>query len=61
MYMYAYKQSYITVPAPVHGWLNIIQYPYCPPHITKPKESRKIFLFDMPERCERISPCYLLF
>ena len=27
-------------------------YPYCPPHITKPKESRKIFLFDMPERCE---------
>eukprot|EP00996_Jenningsia_fusiforme_P001582 NODE_2455_length_1197_cov_29.896341_g2240_i0.p1 GENE.NODE_2455_length_1197_cov_29.896341_g2240_i0~~NODE_2455_length_1197_cov_29.896341_g2240_i0.p1 ORF type:complete len:230 (+),score=38.69 NODE_2455_length_1197_cov_29.896341_g2240_i0:237-926(+) len=26
-------------------------YPYLPPHITKPKESRKLFLVPLPEKC----------
>ncbi|KAG1361289.1 Pre-mRNA cleavage factor Im 25 kDa subunit 2 [Cocos nucifera] len=25
-------------------------YPYCPPHITKPKECKKLFLVHLPER-----------
>ncbi|XP_038683105.1 pre-mRNA cleavage factor Im 25 kDa subunit 2-like isoform X1 [Tripterygium wilfordii] len=25
-------------------------YPYCPPHITKPKEQKKIFVVQLPER-----------
>lgn len=28
-----------------------VQYPYIPPHITRPKECRKIFLVQLPERC----------
>ncbi|XP_038971389.1 pre-mRNA cleavage factor Im 25 kDa subunit 2-like isoform X2 [Phoenix dactylifera] len=27
-----------------------IMYPYCPPHITKPKECKKLFLVHLPER-----------
>ncbi|KAG2487769.1 hypothetical protein HYH03_013614 [Edaphochlamys debaryana] len=26
-------------------------YPYVPPHITRPKESRKLFVVQLPERC----------
>lgn len=26
-------------------------YPYVPPHITKPKEQRKIYLVQLPEQC----------
>lgn len=26
-------------------------YPYVPPHITQPKESKKLFIVPMPERC----------
>lgn len=26
-------------------------YPYCPPHIARPKEIRHIFLIELPERC----------
>mgnify|MGYP002043242095 FL=1 len=26
------------------------QYPYIPPHITKPKEQKKLFLVQLPER-----------
>jgi cleavage and polyadenylation specificity factor subunit 5 len=28
-----------------------MQYPYLPPHITKPKECRKVFAVALPERC----------
>ncbi|KAF1744725.1 LOW QUALITY PROTEIN: hypothetical protein MXB_5386 [Myxobolus squamalis] len=27
------------------------QYPYIPPHITKPKESRRLFMVQIPEQC----------
>lgn len=26
-------------------------YPYCPPHISRPKEVRRLFLIALPERC----------
>jgi len=26
-------------------------YPYCPPHITRPKEIRRVFLVNLPEKC----------
>jgi cleavage and polyadenylation specificity factor subunit 5 len=29
-----------------------LQYPYVPPHITKPKECKKLFLVPLPERCK---------
>ncbi|KAL4858339.1 Insulin-degrading enzyme-like 1 [Chlorella vulgaris] len=28
-----------------------MMYPYCPPHIARPKEQRRIFLVALPERC----------
>lgn len=34
-------------------------YPYCPPHITKPKEVRKMFLVIMPEKCSFAIPSNL--
>mmetsp|Transcript_29450 Transcript_29450/g.70134 ORF Transcript_29450/g.70134 Transcript_29450/m.70134 type:complete len:242 (-) Transcript_29450:383-1108(-) len=30
---------------------NNILYPYLPPHITKPKECKKLFVVPLPERC----------
>uniref|UniRef100_A0A803KZ63 Pre-mRNA cleavage factor Im 25 kDa subunit n=1 Tax=Chenopodium quinoa TaxID=63459 RepID=A0A803KZ63_CHEQI len=27
-----------------------VMYPYCPPHITKPKECKKLFMVHLPER-----------
>ncbi|KAK1399544.1 Pre-mRNA cleavage factor Im 25 kDa subunit [Heracleum sosnowskyi] len=27
-----------------------VMYPYCPPHITKPKECKKLFLVHLPEK-----------
>ena len=30
---------------------SYMQYPYMPPHITKPKECRKMFFIILPERC----------
>ncbi|ONK71458.1 uncharacterized protein A4U43_C04F8870 [Asparagus officinalis] len=27
-----------------------VMYPYCPPHITKPKECKKIFIVHLPDR-----------
>jgi len=30
---------------------NNILYPYLPPHITKPKECKKIFIVPLPEKC----------
>lgn len=30
---------------------NNILYPYLPPHITKPKECKKLFIVPLPERC----------
>jgi hypothetical protein len=32
------------------------QYPYVPPHITKPKECKKLFLVQVPPTSER--PCH---
>ena len=26
-------------------------YPYCPPHIARPKEVKRLFLVALPERC----------
>ena len=28
-----------------------IMYPYCPPHIARPKELRRLFLIHLPEKC----------
>ncbi len=28
-----------------------IQYPYIPPHITKPKECKKLFVVQLPDHC----------
>lgn len=28
-----------------------IMYPYCPPHIARPKEVRRLFLVHLPEKC----------
>lgn len=28
-----------------------ILYPYCPPHISRPKEIRRLFLVHLPEKC----------
>merc|ERR1712232_87059 len=28
-----------------------VLYPYIPPHITKPKECKKIFVIQLPEKC----------
>ncbi|KAG2433377.1 hypothetical protein HXX76_008438 [Chlamydomonas incerta] len=30
---------------------DTVFYPYVPPHITRPKESRKLFVVQLPERC----------
>ena len=27
-------------------------YPYLTPHVTKPKEQKKVFLVHMPEKCK---------
>jgi cleavage and polyadenylation specificity factor subunit 5 len=32
------------------GWAGH-QYPYVPAHITKPREQKKLFLIQLPERC----------
>eukprot|EP00697_Spironema_sp_BW2_P014590 gnl/Spiro4/5064_TR2525_c0_g1_i1.p1 gnl/Spiro4/5064_TR2525_c0_g1~~gnl/Spiro4/5064_TR2525_c0_g1_i1.p1 ORF type:complete len:252 (+),score=49.28 gnl/Spiro4/5064_TR2525_c0_g1_i1:146-901(+) len=34
-------------------------YPYIPPHVTKPKECRKLFLVQLPERCTFAKPMNL--
>jgi len=34
-------------------------YPYIPPHITKPKECRKMFLVNLPETCRFAVPANL--
>lgn len=39
----------IGVVSPLHLVLDI-QYPFVPAHITKPKECKKLFLVQMPER-----------
>ena len=26
-------------------------YPYCPPHIARPKETKRLLLIALPERC----------
>ena len=31
-------------------WILCVQYPFVPAHITKPKECKKLFLVQMPER-----------
>jgi cleavage and polyadenylation specificity factor subunit 5 len=28
-----------------------MMYPYCPPHIARPKEIKRLLLITMPERC----------
>jgi cleavage and polyadenylation specificity factor subunit 5 len=37
-------------------------YPYCPPHIERPKETKKIFLVNLPERAfltvRRVALCF---
>ena len=30
---------------------TVAMYPYMPPHVTRPKECRKLFLVHLPERC----------
>eukprot|EP01025_Chloroclados_australasicus_P045105 TRINITY_DN4919_c1_g1_i1.p1 TRINITY_DN4919_c1_g1~~TRINITY_DN4919_c1_g1_i1.p1 ORF type:complete len:274 (-),score=26.30 TRINITY_DN4919_c1_g1_i1:285-1016(-) len=30
---------------------DTIMYPYCPPHITRPKEVKKVFVIPLPESC----------
>lgn len=28
-------------------------YPYVPPHVTKPKEQKKLFVVQLPEKCKQ--------
>lgn len=35
-----------------HLFARVVQYPYVPPHVTKPKECRRMYLIHLPERCE---------
>ena len=30
---------------------DVRMYPYCPAHVTEPRESRKLFLIPLPETC----------
>lgn len=38
---------------------HLYQYPYVPAHITKPKECKKLFLLQMPERSTSSPPSLL--
>ena len=43
-------------PVFAHGFVTrrgngVTQYPYVPAHITKPREQKKLFLIQLPERC----------
>jgi len=47
---YLYELGYLIAFQPPHNEI-IVQYPYISPHITKPKECKKIFIVTVPPNC----------
>jgi cleavage and polyadenylation specificity factor subunit 5 len=43
-----------TTIAPFLHLLRLVQYPFIPAHITKPKECKKLFLVQMPEKSKLV-------